>query len=591
MTACPRVYSSLTLLVLLVVWIIVSALTSYLLYARAFNQDPATHWVLMGNLTSSSISFRVRNTVDESSDFQMFQNGDDDDETLVYEIALSTLVTQQDEVHSLHLPNLTASSNYSYKYWSTGTATKTLLQEGSFRTAPPLNSTETFRFAASSCAYTGTTHDVFGKLLQQKSLAVNNQNSPLLFMLHLGDIHYEDLSTPSVPKRVEAIDIILGASKSKQFYGNLPLVYMWDDHDFLGNNLGGLDANKADLQAALEQYRITMPHYSLVNASHSMYHAFTIGRVRFLVSDLRSEQGEFTQIMSSQQEAWLLNEFAQSDEYDFVVWATSVPWIGINDNDPSDPSDAWWGYPQQRQRISKFLSSDQLPKRNVIAMAGDSHMLALDDGSNTYYGGDDSSLASFPILQTGPLDRFGSFKGGPFSEGCYANKFERNHQYSIIEYSNTGNEPCLSITAYAVSDITGQQKEVFVKEFCGTDIFAQSGGEASCKETYFSTTNYVLFGISAGLLLAILGLLLFSKIFDRWLTASFMTLIVATLVGLVYGAGVGMPYLVGGTDLFDSFSVALIGLLTTLSVFGYLVAWLVSKRKADSSPEQDEVGD
>jgi hypothetical protein len=35
----------------------------------------------------------------------------------------------------------------------------------------------------------------------------------------------------------------------------------------------------------------------------------------------------------------------------------------------------------------------------------------------------------------------------------------------------------------------------------------------------------------------------------------------------------------------------LIGLLTTLSVFGYLVAWLVSKRKANSSPEQDEGGD
>eukprot|EP00980_Cylindrotheca_fusiformis_P024654 scaffold12194_cov129-Cylindrotheca_fusiformis.AAC.18 len=565
MNLCPPLYSGSTLIILLMIWIVVSIVTSYGIYSRAFNKDPATHWVLMGNLTSSSISFRVRNTASTSIDFQVAPMNDAGSKFL-YELSIEQ---GAEEVRSFYLRDLTADTDYVYKCFNSDT--KALLQQGSFRTAPPLNSTLSFRFVASACSNTGSTNEVYDVMLEQK---LRDSASPLLFMLHLGDFHYEDLNTPSVPERVKAVDVTLGAKNARQFFGDIPIAYMWDDHDFLGNNAGGLDANEENLQAALEQYRSSMPHYPLANASHSMNHAFTIGRVRFVVSDLRSEQGAFVQIMSNEQEEWLLNEFSQSDRYDFVVWATSVPWIGIN-QDPSDPSDAWWGHPEQRQRISAFLSSDRLPKRNVIAISADSHMVAFDDGSYTYYGGGASSAPSFPILQTGPLDRFGSFKGGPFTEGCYANRLERNHQFSVVEYSNGSKGPCLTITAYAVSDITSQLSEIFVKELCGGDVFALPRGGGSCKVNYFSISNFILLALSVAFLLASLTLILTSPIFDTWLPAILMALIVTVSVGLVYGMGGAMPYLVGGTALFDSFSVAMIGMLATLSVFGFLVAWLL----------------
>ena len=404
----------------------------------------------------------------------------------------------------------------------------------------------------------------------------------------------EDLSTPSVLERVEALDLSLGAANQKQFFGNIPIAYMWDDHDFLGNNAGGLDATNANLQAALAQYRLSMPHYPLVNETESMHHAFTIGKVRFILTDLRSESGEFAQIMSPSQEAWLLDEFEQSDQYDFVVWASSVPWIGINE-DPLDSTDAWWGFTKQRRRISNFLSSDQLPKRNVLVIAGDSHMLAFDNGSHTYKGdaaGDEAY--SFPILQTGPLDRFGSFKGGPFSQGCFAQKFERNHQYSVIEYSRGDDNPCLVITAYKVSDLNGQQSVVFQQKLCGPDIFKKDGQiSGTCDETGFSTVTIVLLALAGILYLPILGLILGSDLYESCGMAALMSLIVTVLLGLVYLFGVGLPFIVTGTGLYDVFSVLLIGLCAVLSILIYLVLWrrVLIKQEIQESIEHQQKSD
>ncbi|CAJ1959826.1 unnamed protein product [Cylindrotheca closterium] len=557
-----QLFGTRILLAILLLWVGISALTSYLLYARFFNQDKASHWVMMGNLTASSISFRIRHAAvllgEDTLDLKVFPLSST---TPIYETELKS----QDEllVHSVDLDGLSESTDYRFQL-----AGRVVLEEGSFRTAPAENSTASFRFLASSCAYTGTTHDVFANMLDQKG----DKLSPLLFMIYLGDFHYEDLSTPSVQERVEAMDLSLGATNQKQFFANVPIAYMWDDHDFLGNNMGGLDANDDDLQAALDQFRISIPHYPLVNETVSMHQAFTIGKVRFILTDLRSEAGEFDQIMSPVQEAWLLNEFAQSDKYDFVIWASSVPWIGKVD--PFDPSDAWWGYRAQRRRISMFLSSEQLPKRNVLVMAGDSHMLAFDDGSNTYKGDPRDDAYSFPILQTGPLDRLGSFKGGPFSQGCFAKKFERNHQYSVIEYSNGDSNPCLTIMAYSISDINGKQEEVFQQQLCGPDIFQKAGQTAgTCDETLVTTINVVLIALAAVIYVPVLGLILCSEIYESCGFAGFMGLVVSVFLALVFVVGAGLPLVAGGTDLFDFFSVALIGFFATLTVLIYLLLW------------------
>jgi len=561
-------FTKVTLAILLLIWLIISAVTSYMLYLRDHAQEAATSWVFMGNLKETSISFWLRTTSDDSQHrLEIF-----DTNSTTNPIFIQNAMMGDQFVETVEVTGLKSSTGYSYKFLKDDQ----VVREGTFRTAPAVG--DNFSFAASSCAWTGSNHDVYKNIIQK-------QNSPL-FLLMVGDLHYEDLSTPSIEERIQAIDKTLGASNQQYLFQNLPMSYMWDDHDFLGNNLGGIDASPADLQAALEQYQLSIPHYPLISNT-SMHHAYTISRVRFIISDLRSELGP-DQIMSQQQEDWLLQEFSQSDRYDFVIWATSVPWIGPASGERED---AWYGYSEQRQRVSNFISS-QAPRRNILAIAGDSHMLALDDGSNTYYGNNvgENLTASFPILQTGPLSRPGSFKGGPYSEGCFAKKFEVNHQYSIIDYDGGGGDgvSCLTIRAYEAS--SGDEDDlVFSKSFCGTDIYETTTPDStgSCEESYFSTLIWILLVVTMALFVAGVVFVLFVRIFNKLLTRLLMAVVLILWTVVLYALGFGMPYLVANASAFDTLSIALIGLIAWLTVDVYLIAWLSTEGVYIDPPERE----
>jgi len=69
------------------------------------------------------------------------------------------------------------------------------------------------------------------------------------------------------------------------------MVYVYDDHDFGPNNADGNSPSKPAAQLA---YRQNFPHYPLPGTESDgtgpVYQAFTYGRVRFILLDLRAEQ-------------------------------------------------------------------------------------------------------------------------------------------------------------------------------------------------------------------------------------------------------------------------------------------------------------
>jgi hypothetical protein len=334
----------------------------------------------------------------------------------------------------------------------------------------------------------------------------------------------------------------------------------------------------------MEQYRMSIAHYPL-HSNTANYQAFTIGRVRFIISDLRSE-ADGRQLCSEEQEEWLLNELSKSSDYDFVIWVTPVPWIGDETDIYTDkPQDNWFGFPGQRARVSDFISS--LEKKNVFALSGDAHMLALDDGSNTYYGRNSTTTLSFPILQSGPLDQVVSHKGGPFSNGCYATQWERSHQYSVIDYSILGNTPCLTVTAYEHKGLFGTENKAFVESFCGENIFKPRGATPSddCKnQPLFSTRTWMRVTATALLAALAVGLILFTKILQTWTSRTIMSIYFLCLLGLVYFAG-GFPYFLDQIKHFDALSVSFVGLLAVISVDSYLLGWIYNiRRKKAISP-------
>ncbi|MCP4962875.1 MAG: hypothetical protein GY925_26865 [Actinomycetia bacterium] len=80
-------------------------------------------------------------------------------------------------------------------------------------------------------------------------------------------------------------------------------------------------------------------------------------------------------------------------------------------------------------------------------VAGDAHMVAIDDGTNSGCGGHDG----FPVLQAAALDRPGSIKGGPYSHGT----FPGAGQFGLIEVTDDGDDR-IEVTLIGI-DYTGAE--------------------------------------------------------------------------------------------------------------------------------------
>jgi hypothetical protein len=351
---------------------------------------------------------------------------------------------------------------------------------------------------------------------------------------------------------------VLNSKTQSDLFSNTALAYIWDDHDYLGNDSEGEGEGR---DAALESFRIGFPYYEPLPASLntmskevSPYHAFTIGTVRFIISDLRSE-ATAASIYSQEQKEWLYNEIANSTMYDFVVWISSKPWIG-----PEKEDDAWWGHAQDRAELSEHIVQT-VTKQNLIALSSDAHMVGFDDGRNTYYG-ENSSSVSFPILQSGPLDRLGSTKGGPFSDGCHTVKYERNFQYSTIEFqmpTATNEEACIEI-----------KSGTFSKKLCGA-IFGskENAGGGSCSESTLSGGSIALISISGILLL--LSMIAACCYFERMEAVKVSAILICSFFFPLI-AGFGIP-LAMGVKQFDTFTILLISFLQMLTTFCFIYLW------------------
>jgi phosphodiesterase/alkaline phosphatase D-like protein len=196
------------------------------------------------------------------------------------------------------------------------------------------------------------------------------------------------------------------------------VAYVWDDHDFGPNDAAGDSPSR---EAAQTTYRRLVPHYPLPagEGSEPIYQAFTMGRVRFILTDLRSERspngdvdGPAKTMLGAEQRNWLEAELLRSSrEHALVVLVSSVPWIA----DVEAGADHWGGFATERQELAGFLAEHGID--NLAMVAGDAHMLAIDDGSNSAY--DAAGATGFPVMHAGALDRPGSYKGGPYSEGAH----------------------------------------------------------------------------------------------------------------------------------------------------------------------------
>ena len=80
-------------------------------------------------------------------------------------------------------------------------------------------------------------------------------------------------------------------------------------------------------------------------------------------------------MLGARQKAWLKRELLLAQRKNqLAVWVSSVPWIA------SEGADSWAGYPHERRELADFVERSRIV--NLLMVAGDAHMVAIDDGTN-----------------------------------------------------------------------------------------------------------------------------------------------------------------------------------------------------------------
>jgi phosphodiesterase/alkaline phosphatase D-like protein len=350
-------------------------------------------WVWSGAVTPSSVVVKTRLLQDSPAVRLVVEEAGGPAARRYSEVASVSDETNH-RVASLAVGGLESGTRY--RYWIEVDGRLDTTRPGEFTTFA--DGPFSFAVAVGSDARLGSNGAVFDAI---------READPDLYVI-TGEPFYADIASNDTVAFREAYAEALSQPAPGALYRSAPVAYVWDDHDFGDNNA---DSRSASREAAQLVYRELVPHYPLASGegARPIYHAFSVGRVRFLMTDGRSERTPLT-ILGAAQREWLKRELlAARDSHALTVWVNSVPWI-IEERAGADD---WGGYPEERRELADYIAEHRID--NLVMLAGDAHMIAFDDGSNSDYAS--AGGAGFPVIHAGALDRPGSVKGGPFSEG------------------------------------------------------------------------------------------------------------------------------------------------------------------------------
>lgn len=380
-------------------------------------------------LTGSSIMWAWAGAVSDS-EFQVVARPSDDAGTVGLLVAaegeperLADSAEVVDGVATLRADALQADALHTYRFSIDGQTDE--VWAGQVRTFPR-DTERAVTIGFSACAGTGSNAAVFDEIRRQ---------APDLFVV-TGDLYYTNISTNDPALFAAAYDAALSPPAPAAMLRELPIAYVWDDHDFGPNDS---DRDSPAKPAAHSAYRSHVPSYDLTVAG-TIAQAFDVGPARVLLTDLRSERSLDEQTMLGKaQGEWLKQQLlAARDEVPLVIWVSSVPWIAP----PETGQDSWGGYAAERRDLADFIAVNDID--NLLVVSGDAHMLAIDDGSNSDYTSPTVGPSpQIPVLAAAALDRPGSEKSSTYSSG----KFPGPGQFGLVHVEPRGEEVTVRLEA------------------------------------------------------------------------------------------------------------------------------------------------
>lgn len=242
--------------------------------------------------------------------------------------------------------------------------------------------------------------------------AVARENPDMVVLL--GDIDHgnpQNLNEMRAMHRANRGDEKLsGQAFRDNILGNFPVAYVWDDHDYGGNNS---DKNFSGRKQAIKAYNEYWPSYDRPRPEDGIWHKFSYGDlVEVFMLDLRSQRDPATYLdtafvpdnerranrdklrydtcrslldgnacpsgLPAGQKEWFKDSlFNSSARWKIVV--TSVTW-----NPTTEKDEAWWDYKAEQLELMAYIRTQGIS--GVVFVSGDIHTGgAIDNGDNARF--------------------------------------------------------------------------------------------------------------------------------------------------------------------------------------------------------------
>jgi len=383
-------------------------------------------------------SSSVRLVVSTSPDFRKTISGPD----AVGDSSNKTVV-------SLSITSLSPNTKYYYAIEADGKLDSSANDIGTFVT--PADTAFSFRFTVGSCLNSNSHHPVFNRM---------SEKNPLFF-LQTGDFHYDNPNSAyDINVHRRPYERLMSNTTYSQFFQHFPLAYIWDDHDYSGNNSDSTAAGKTNARIAYREY---IPHYpfgtTAQGADAPIYQSFIIGRVYFILTDLRSSRRRPT-MLGSIQKQWFKQQCLYAKANNLIIaWVSTVPYEGTL-------PDTWGGFASERKELADFFNDNHIT--NMFILSGDSHMVAIDDGTHNDFSSNHNSPYEYPLFQAAALNESGSNKGGSYSGGAFPNPNDSYGQYGLVEVNDHGDSTIqISMTGFRVNE-EGKENKLTAYSFTRT---------------------------------------------------------------------------------------------------------------------------
>lgn len=158
----------------------------------------------------------------------------------------------------------------------------------------------------------------------------------------------------------------------KIFKEHVPIIGIWDDHDY-GKNNGDSNYKKKEINKKFLLDFLEIEKDAPVRNRDGVYQAFTFGpigkQVKFLLLDPRFNQSK-TDFLGKNQWLWLEKELKESKaQVHFIM--TGIPFLP-----PDIPgSEEWANKPMQQQKLLNLIKVNKIP--GVVFLSGDKHFGAI----------------------------------------------------------------------------------------------------------------------------------------------------------------------------------------------------------------------